>query len=139
MELSLAVRTGYYQALSGVISAPVYDSFAVPEQPGYPYVIISSQTSTQRLIKRCKVYDVSITLDIVTGSTDQIGMAQAEGIAEEIEDIVNPDTFVDLDITANGYAIGDTYRASDGQLTDRNDMYYVYRKILTYNHIVNRV
>lgn len=139
MELSKAVRTGYYQALSGFISAPVYDAFAIPEQPQYPYVLISSQTSVQRTIKRCKAYDITIVIDIVTGSQSQIGMAQAEDIAEEIEDIVNPDTYVDLDITANGYKIGNTFRVGDNNLTARNDLYYVYRKILTYGHIVSKI
>lgn len=139
MELSKAVRTGYYQALSGVISAPVYDAFAIPEQPGYPYVLISSQTSVQRTIKRCKAYDVTITIDIVTGSESQIGMSQAEDIAEEIENIVNPDTYVDLDITANGYRIGNTFRIGDGQITSRNDLYYVYRKLISYSHIVSKI
>lgn len=139
MELSKAVRTGYYQALSGFISAPVYDAFAIPEQPQYPYVLISSQTSVQRTIKRCKAYDITIVIDIVTGSQSQIGMAQAEDIAEDIEDIVNPDTYVDLDITANGYKIGNTFRVGDNNLTARNDLYYVYRKILTYGHIVSKI
>lgn len=139
MELSKAVRTGYYQALSGVISAPVYDAFAIPEQPQYPYVLISSQTSVQRTIKRCKAYDITIVIDIVTGSQSQIGMSQAEDIAEEIENIVNPDTYVDLDITANGYKIGNTFRVGDNNLTARNDLYYVYRKILTYGHIVSKI
>lgn len=139
MELSKAVRTGYYQALSGNISAPVYDAFAIPERPQYPYVLISSQTSVQRTIKRCKAYDVSITLDIVTGSTDQIGMEQAEDIAEEIENIVNPDTFVDIDISGNGYRIGNTVRLGDSHLTGRNKLYYIYRKILNYSHIVSKL
>ena len=139
MELSKAVRTGYYQALSGVISAPVYDAFAVPSQPQYPYVLISSQTSVQRTIKRCRAYDVSITIDIVTGSESQIGMSQAEDIAEEIENIINPDTYVDIDITAYGYKIGNTFRIGDGQLTARNNLYYVYRKILNYSHIVSKL
>lgn len=139
MELSKAVRTGYYQALNGVISAPVYDAFAVPEQPQYPYVLISSQTSVQRTIKRCKAYDITIVIDIVTGSQSQIGMSQAEDIAEEIENIVNPDTYVDLDITAYGYKIGNTFRVGDNNLTARNDLYYVYRKIITMAHIVSKI
>src|SRR5690606_1682288 len=101
--LSKAVRTGYYTALSGVISAPVFDAFALPNSVDYPYVLISSQTSVQRSIKRCKVYDLSIVIDIVTGSPNVIGMSQAEDIAEEIENIINPDTFQDIDIRANGY------------------------------------
>lgn len=139
MELSKAVRTGYYSALDGNISADVYDAFAIPDHPQYPYVLISSQTSVQRTIKRCKAYDVSITLDIVTGSTDPIGMGQAEDIAEEIEDIINPDDFVDIDLTSNGYKIGNTFRVGDGQITSRNKLYYVYRKLITYSHIISKV
>lgn len=138
MELSKAVRTGYYIALSGNISAPVYDQFAIPERAGYPYVIISSQTTVQRTIKKCKAYDVSITLDIVTGSRDQIGMGQAEDISEEIDDIINPDSFTDIDISANGYRILDTRRAADNHLSSRNNLYYIFRKLVTYNHIVSK-
>lgn len=136
MELSQAVRTGYYQALNGNIGATVYDSFAPPEAV-YPYVVVTSQTSVQRWIKRCKIWDVQITLDIVTGSSDQIGMVQAEGIAESIDNIILPDTYQDINITANGYRIGDTRRSGDNQLTGRNDLYYIYRKLLTYSLLVS--
>lgn len=139
MELSKAVRTGYYSALNGNISAPVYDQFAIPERPSYPYVLISSQTSVQRTIKNCKAYDVSITLDIVTGSREEIGMEQAEDIAEEIDDIINPDSYVDIDITANGYKITDTIRAADNHLSSRNNIYYIFRKLVTYNHLVSKL
>lgn len=144
MELSKAVRTGYFSALDGVISVRVFDSFAPDaDENGQdvhpPYVIISSQTSVQRTVKRCKVYDLSVNLDIVTGSQDTIGMSQAEDIAEEIENIVNPDTFEDIDITTNGYRIADTRRLSDGQLTGKNDLYYIYRKIISYSHLIHKI
>lgn len=139
MELSKAVRTGYFSALAGNISAPVYDAFAIPEQPKYPYVLISSQTSIQRTVKRCKVYDLTINIDVVTGSDSTIGMNQAEDISEEIENIVNPDTFIDIDITSSGYRIADTRRLSDGQLTSKNDIYYIYRKIITYSHLIHKL
>lgn len=136
MELSKALRTGYYNALSGNISAPVYDAFATPEGLEYPYVLISSQNSVQRFIKGCKAYDVRIVLDVVTGSTDMIGMDDAEDISEEIENIVNGGS--DLDISANGYTIGNTYRIGDNNLTNKNDLFYIYRKILTYGHIISK-
>lgn len=136
MELSKALRTGYFTALSGNISAPVYDAFAIPENVGYPYVLISSQNSVQRFIKGCKAYDVRIVLDVVTGNTDPIGMSDAEDISEEIENIVNNGS--DLDISANGYTIGNTYRIGDNQLNAKNDLFYIYRKILTYGHIISK-
>lgn len=122
-------------ALSGNIGAAVYDGFA-PENVSYPYVIISSQTSVQRWIKRARVYDVQITLDIVTGSQSVQGMSQAEGIAEAINDIILPSDYKDIDITANGFKIGDTRRASDNHITSRNELFYVYRKLMTYELIV---
>lgn len=136
MELSKALRTGYYTALNGSISVPVYDAFAVPDGLEYPYVLVSSQNSVQRFIKGCKAYDVRIVLDVVTGNMDPIGMSDAEDISEEIENIVNGGT--DLDISANGYTIGNTYRIGDNHLTNKNDLFYIYRKILTYGHIISK-
>ena len=75
---------------------------------------------------------------IIMNFTVPPSVEDLEDIAEEIENIVNPDTYIDLDITANGYKIGNTFRIGDNNLTARNDLYYVYRKILTYGHIVSK-
>lgn len=139
MELSRAIRTGYIQALDGVISVPVFDAFAVPEDPGGSYVLVSSISSVQRIIKRCKAWDVSVVLDIVTRTADPSGMRTADGIAEEIENIINPDSQVDIDITNNGYRLGNTFRLGDNNITSKGDLYYLYRKLVTYSHIVSKV
>lgn len=141
MELSKAIRTAYYTALNGQITfngdvIPVFDAYAVPEGIKYHYILLSSQTSNQLRIKRCKRYNASILIDIVTGSTDPIGRSDAEDIAEQIDNIVSPDTFKDLDLSAYDYQICDTYRDNDTDLSDKNNIYYVFRKLLTYNHIV---
>lgn len=78
MEISKAIRTGYFSVLDGNIThngdvVPVYDAFAVPEDVTYPYILLSTQNNIQRIIKRCKVYDSSILIDIVTGSPEPIG------------------------------------------------------------------
>jgi len=141
MELSKAVRTAYYTALDGNIIfdsavVPVYDAYALPDGIPYPYILLSSQTSNQLSIKRCKRYNSSILIDIVTGSTDPIGRSDAEDIAEQVEDIVNPDTFVDIDLSSHGYQLGNTTRDGDNDLTDKNNIYYIYRKLLTYNFLI---
>lgn len=141
MELSKAVRTAYYNALSGNVTfnsnvVPVFDAYAVPDGVNYPYVLLSSQTSNQLTIKRCKRYNTSILVDIVTGSTDPIGRSDAEDIAEQIEGIINPDTFIDLDLSAYDYQLMNTTRDNDTDLTDKNNIYYIYRKLLTYNHLI---
>ncbi len=140
MELSKSVRTAYFTALNGNILfeskvVPVFDAYALPDGIPYPYILLSSQTSNQLRIKRCKRYNSSILIDIVTGSTDPIGRSDAEDIAEQIEDIINPDTFVDLDMTSSGFQIGNTTREGDNDLTDKNNIYYVYRKLLTYSFL----
>lgn len=141
MELSKAVRTAYYTALNGQITfnsniVPVFDVYALPDGVPYPYILLSSQTSNQLTIKRCKRYNASILIDIVTGSTDPIGRSDAEDIAGQIEDIINPDTFIDLDLSAYDYQLMNTTRDNDTDLTDKNNIYYIYRKLLTYNHLI---
>lgn len=141
MELSKAIRTAYYTALNGqvlhnAIPVPVYDAFAVPDGIPYPYILLSSQTSNQLSIKRCKRYNSSILIDIVTGSTDPIGRSDAEDIAEQIEDIINPDTYLDIDLSAYNYQLGNTFRDGDTDLTDKNGLYYIYRKLLTYSFLI---
>jgi len=141
MELSKAIRTAYYTALSGNVTfeskiVPVFDAFALPDGIPYPYILLSSQTSNQLRIKRCKRYNVSILIDIVTGATDPIGRSDAEDIAEQVDEIISPDTFGDLDLSAYDYQICDTYRDNDTDLSDKNNIYYIYRKLLTYNHLV---
>lgn len=144
MELSKAIRTGYFNSLDGNVTfnsnvVPVFDAFAIPEGVSYPYILLSSQTSTQGNLKRCKRYNASILIDIVTGSSDPIGRSDAEDIAEQIEDIINPDSFEDLNINVNGYDIGNTSRAGDNDLSDKNGIYYIFRKLITYDHIITKI
>lgn len=141
MELSKAVRTAYFSALDGNIISnsqvvPVFDAFALPDDIPYPYILLSSQTSNQLSIKKRKRYSSSILIDIVTGSTDIIGREEAEDIAEQIEAIINPDTFTDLDLSTYGYQLGNTNREGDNDLSDKNNIYYIFRKLLTYNMLI---
>ncbi len=144
MELSKAVRTAYYNALSGNITfnsniVPVFDAYAVPDGIPYPYILLSSQTSNQLIIKRCKRYNSSILVDIVTGSTDPIGRRDSEDIAEQIDNIINPDTFIDIDLSGYGYQLMNTNRENDTDLSDKNNLYYVYRKIMSYNFLIAKL
>jgi len=71
MELSKAVRTAYFTALDGNVTfnalpVPVFDAYALPDGVSYPYILLSSQTSNQLTIKRCKRYNTSVLVDIVT-------------------------------------------------------------------------
>lgn len=145
MSLSKAIRFAYNDALFGPVKigdipVPIFDVFAMPENVPYPYILLSTQTSFQRVVKRCKIYNASILIDIVTGSNDNSGgRIQAEDIAEQIEDIINPDTFEDLDLTSYGYSIGDTTRESDTDLSNMSNGIYIQRKLIRYSHIISKL
>lgn len=144
MELSKAIRTKYFELLDGNVTfnsnpVPVFDAYAIPDNVTYPYILLSSQTSNQLLIKRCKRYNASILIDIVTGSTDPIGRSDSEDIAEQIDNIVNPDLFIDPELTTYGYQLGNTFLESTNDLTDKNNIYYIYRKLLTYSFLAVKI
>jgi len=143
MELSLALRKGYYNALNGNVKyndrfVPIYDAYAIPEDIEYPYILLSSQTEAQRIIKKCKIFNVTLLVDVVTGNINPIGREQSEIINEKIDNIINPDTFTDLDLSTYGYTIGNTYRGSSFDITDKNKNIYVFRKLTRYNHIISK-
>lgn len=145
MELSKAIRHGYYDALNGNVyhngnEVPIFDVFALPENVSKPYILLSTQTSFQRNLKRCKMYNASILIDVVTGGQNfAIGRSQAEDIAEQIEDIINPDSFDDISIEQYGYSIGNTTRECDTDSSFMNGNEYVVRKLIRYEHIVTKL
>ena len=133
MDISLAIKSGYFSNLSPAIGVPVYDAFAVPENASYPYVIISNIDVQEELDSKCKSFDATVTLDIVTGFSSPTGMNRAWEIAEDIEDIINPSSRTPIDLSANGYEIGQT-RSSSVNNQFGTDNYWIYRCIKTYSH-----
>lgn len=137
MQVSKAIRTGIFQALQA-LEHDVYDVFAVPEDVTYPYILISSQTSTQRGSKTCKDYNATVLIDIVTGSTDPQGRSQSEDIAEQVDEIINPDNRQYIDLHPFGYEMATVRREQDYENTLKNDMYYIYRKLMRYNLLISK-
>lgn len=136
MDISLAIKTGYFQALSPEIGIPIYDAYAVPLSAIYPYVIISDISVQERIPNGCKLYNATVTLDIVTGFSSPTGMNSAWNISEDITDIVNPMSFADLNIESNGWEIGETRLSGSNPVQLRSDNYWIYRNVLTFSHIV---
>lgn len=135
MDISLAIKTGYVQALNPEIGIPIYDAFSVPESAVYPYVIIADISPFEETDSKCKSFDVTVTLDIVTGFSSPTGMNQAFNISEEIENIINPNNRNQIDLTSMGWQIGQTRSASQPiQLKTNN--YWIYRNIKTFTHKV---
>lgn len=144
MNVTTAIRLGYASALVSTIMhegqpVPVYDAYSIPEGVKYPYIIISTQTEVERRVKWCRMYEATVLVDIVTGSLAPSGRRDSEDIAAQIEGIINPITGPQVDITAHGFKIGDTEREMNFDSQDRNDVYYVYRKLVRYRHLVEKI
>lgn len=135
MDISLAIKTGYFQALSPEIGIPVYDAFAIPENAIYPYVIIADISPSEEIDSKCKSFDVTVTIDIVTGFLSPTGSNQAFNISEDIENIINPSNRQQIDISSMGWQIGQT-RSSSQPLQLRTGSYWIYRCIKTFSHKV---
>lgn len=144
MDISQAIRTGVYGALDGVImygGSPVniYDKFAPQDAQKLPaFIILGSQDDSERSVKGRRPNDATLVVDVVTRFLGPEGSEAAEGIMEDVNDIINPDSRADLDITANGWDIGDTTRINSTILTGRAQAWYIYRKITTYSFIAKK-
>ena len=136
MDIQLAIKTAYFQALSDQIGVPIYDAFAIPSDATYPYLIIASITDRERLPRGCRIYNVDVQLDVVTGFSAPTGMNQAWIISDEIKNIIWPNDFSDIDARPLGYVIGETVYAGSNPLQLRTNNYWIYRNIITFSHIV---
>ena len=136
MDLSLAIKTAYFQALNGNIGCPVYDAFSIPPTVTYPYVIIASIDVREIFEAGCKMWRADVLLDVVTGFSSPTGMNAAWNIADLIEAEINPDSRDNIDLTSSGYTCIMTRLASSTNVQLRTENYWIYRTLRTYSHIV---
>lgn len=135
MDLNRALYRAYFEALKP-LSTPVYDAYSVPVQVDYPYVIVSDVSSSERLPNGCRVYNADVRLDIVTGFSSPKGMGDAWAIAESIKNIINPDSFADIDANPFGWEVGETRLGGSDSVQLRTGNHWIYRNLLTFRHIV---
>ena len=139
MEIQEAVKIGYLTALVGNVGVPVYSEGSVPENQNGNYVIISAFTGDQRFTDTCKVYEATQMIDIVTQSPSPTGFGVTNSIANLIEEIINPDNRQDIDITATGWQIGNTFTIQTFNQGNKSDTNYIYRTIKRYRHLISKV
>ena len=73
MDLNQAIRTGYFRELNNSILfqgnvVRIFDSFAIPAEVEFPYIVMANISSAQVSVKRCFVFNASTQIDIMTGS-----------------------------------------------------------------------
>jgi hypothetical protein len=141
MELSEAIRIGYRAALATVqlngLPVPVFGEGSIKENQQSPYIIITTFTGAQRIVDRCKVYECTQLIDIVTESQSPKGFGDALNIADQVENLINPVSFIDVDITANGYRIGNTFTLETRPMFTKSNISYVYRVLKRFSHVVS--
>lgn len=141
-EVSLAVRRMFFQNLNGNIIddngdvVPISDGFAPPENK-YPYVILSSQVDVPKNTKVCKTYNTTILIDVVTADMDMIGRAKSEDISIQIENIILPDSFVD-NFSGTEWEISSIEKEQTFDRMERNNLFYVYRKLTRYSFLASQ-
>lgn len=142
MEISQAFRFGYKAKLSTLtfngVPVPVFGEGSVPENQPEPYVIITTFTSRQRFVDKSKVFECTQLLDIVDAAKEPTGFRRALTIADAVEELINPDDSTDIDVTAYGYRIGNTFNIESKNLHYQNDTKYVYRVLKRYRHLVSK-
>lgn len=142
MEIAEAIRIAYKAALSNIVigSTPikVFGLGSIVENQKPPYIIISTFTVRQRLIDRSKVFECTQLVDIVTSSLSPSGFGQAMNIANQVETAINPDSSVNLNLTLNGYRIGDTNMIETNSISDKSNTEYIYRVLKRYRHLISK-
>jgi hypothetical protein len=136
MDISLAIKSGYFESLSYGLNIPVYDAFAIPTGVSYPYVIIAEVQVSERLPNGCEIYNANVTVDIVTGFSSPKGMNEAWNISEVVKSIIRPSNGEDINLNDKGWNVGETRLLGSNPNQFRTDNWWIYRNILQFSHIV---
>lgn len=135
MLLNKTLKDTYFSILNGRIFTengeiiPIFDSYA-PDSVKEPYVLLTVPSVVQIESSFCDMYTAGVQVDVVTKSVRPTGMNQAEGIASQIDALIRPSRAEDIP------GVGDTTLMSVRPIISKSGQKYVYRQILTYNHLV---
>jgi hypothetical protein len=124
----------YYSAVVEGLGYVVKVENAIPDTQSYPFVVIRDIQCIER-VAPCSMWICYVTLDIVTGSKNQIGRLPSLTIADDIHFQIKSSAGYE----SNGYRINSTYTTNSSPLSESDSINYVYRNIRTYVHQVSIV
>jgi hypothetical protein len=107
---------------------------AIPDTQAYPFVVIRDIQCIERFTP-CPIWVCYVTLDIVTGSKNQIGRLPSLEIADIIHEAIKSS----VGHQSDGYRVNSTYTTNSSPLSESDSINYVYRNIRTYVHQVSIV
>lgn len=139
-DCGLAIRKAYFDKLIGAsFSLGVYDTIA-PDDVNPPFLIISSQTSTENSDKQSYNQNVTIQFDVVykTSKAGEVGQKSVDNWSNELLGIIGVYP-VDYPNTAPDFKIVTRRVSSNVATFDYIDEAYVFRRIITMEHFVNQL
>jgi hypothetical protein len=127
-----AIRVGYTNKLSS-LSVNVYDKELPSGSPDTKYLIISTQTFDGARSKSNFEPNCTVLLDIVVRSQRTTGMKEADDIADEVLQLINP---LSGGISIEGFDLINTklLQSESANSTSVNER--VYRRLLRFQHKV---
>jgi hypothetical protein len=139
-DCGLAIRKAYFDKLNEEsYSLDVYDTIA-PDTVNPPFLIISSQTSTENSDKQSYSQNVTIQFDIVyrTFKAGEVGQKSVDDWANELLEIIGVYP-ADYPSTAPDFKIVTRRVASNIATFDYVDEAYIFRRVITMEHFVNQI
>lgn len=134
----LQLRTAYYTLLNGNVTfdgspVPVYD--VVPPKAAYPFIRLSTQNNSENPVKGLNDFNSTMIVDIATHFAGGFGgKRQSDLISEQVYNLVMTARH-SLSMT-NFYNI-DTNLSSSGSFDEGDGKFLIFRKILTFTHILS--
>lgn len=133
------LRKAYYNTLTAISyeGSPlqVFDSYATDDAAD-PYIVIDSMLSSDDRNKCDSTEECSLVVDIVSGY-GQGGRKQVDEIANLIIAAKSQLRAAVQSITT-AFALMDVYKITDSTLTVQSGTNKIYRRIITFGHIVTQ-
>jgi hypothetical protein len=139
-DCGYAIRKAYFDKLTAAsYSLGVYDTIA-PDNVEPPFLIISSQTSTENSDKTSYNFDVTIQFDIVykTSKSGEVGQKTVDNLTNELLGIIGVYP-VDYPNAGPYFKIVTRKVGSNQAIFDYVDQAYIFRRVLTFEHFVNQL
>ena len=133
MNVEYAVQKAYYTALQA-LSVPVYSDFSIEPTREYPFIKITGIQANQEITNGCRIYNVFVTVEAITGSVNNVGRKEALTLGASIDGIINSGSNIAIDAP---FEFGNTYLLNSETLDAKSGVYFIYRNLRTYQHKIN--
>jgi hypothetical protein len=139
-DCGYAIRKAYFDKITAAaFELSVYDTIA-PDGSEPPFLLISSQTSTETSDKTSYNFDVSIQFDIIyrTFKSGEVGQKAVDEWANALLEIIGtapanyPNAGPDFNIVTRNMA-------SNQATFDYVEQAYIFRRIIVVNHYVTQI